>query len=253
VSEAHCAPQPPPSARHPRTFPHRRVSRFDRSPHRGRRDGLRFDAETGKNGEKSGCGADDRYVEPKAHLIVTTERLFARWLHAHKDWWSKDIKNVPQQIDAALKHESFYTQAISTDAAVINFGALPTTTPAGATFSYGFLAGRTQDAIPDEAGEVFVSAQANGKVYIAYGLIDPKVQVPACVATRADYNKRAELADEKFRLKQISRKAYDKLGDLRQQGEDAFRRCFTEQVPQQAAFGAAVKLAQALLEMAMGR
>jgi hypothetical protein len=47
---------------------------------------------------------------------------------------------------------------------------------------------------------VFVCAQANGKVYVAYGLIDPKVQVPACIA-----------------------------------------------------FGAAVKQAQALLEMAMGR
>ena len=65
---------------------------------------------------------------------------------------------MPQQIGAALKHESFYTQAISTDAAVINFGALPIARPAGATFAYGFLAGRTQDAIPDEANEVFACA-----------------------------------------------------------------------------------------------
>jgi hypothetical protein len=217
----------------------------------GMLDGLRFDAETGRNGEKAGSGADGKYVQPRAHIIITTEHLFARWLRAHKDWWSNG--NVPQQPGAALKHESFYTQAISTDAAVINFGALPIATPAGATFAYGFLAGRTQDAIPDEAGEVFASARANGKVYIAYGSIDPKVQVPACSAMRAGYNKRAELADEKFRLKQIDRKAYDKLGDLRQQGEDAFRRCFTEQAPRQASFAAAVKQAQALLEVAMGR
>jgi hypothetical protein len=70
---------------------------------------------------------------------------------------------------------------------------------------------------------------------------------------RAGYNKRAELADEKLRLKQIDRKAYDKLGDLRQQGEGAFRRCFTEQAPWQASFAAAIKQAQALLEMAMER
>jgi len=141
---------------------------------------------------------------------------------------------VPQQIGAALKHESFYTQAISTDAAVINFGALPIARPAGATFAYGFLAGRTQDAIPDEANEVFASARANGKVYIAYGSIDSKVQVPACNTMRTDYNKRAESADEKLRLNQIDKNAPEKRGDLRQQGEDAFRRCFTEQAPRQA-------------------
>ena len=52
---------------------------------------------------------------------------------------------------------------------------------------------------------------------------------------RADYNKRAELADEKFRLNQIDKKADDTLGKLRQQDEDAFRRCFPEQAPRQAA------------------
>ncbi len=219
----------------------------------GMLDGLRFDAETGKSGEKAGSGADGKYVEPGAHIVITTEHMFARWLRAHKDWWDKEVKNVPQQIGAALKHESFYTQAISTDAAVINLGALPIATPAGATFAYDFLAGRTQDAIPDAANEVFVSARANGKVYLAYGSIDPKVQVRACSTMRAEYNKRAELADEKFRMKQIDKKAYDKLGNLRQQGEDAYRRCFTEQAPRQAAFTAAVKQAQALVEMAMGR
>ena len=45
---------------------------------------------------------------------MTTQTLFARWLHAHKDWWDKGVPNVPQQIGAALKNETFYTQAIST-------------------------------------------------------------------------------------------------------------------------------------------
>jgi hypothetical protein len=74
----------------------------------GMLDGLRFDSETGKTGEKAGGnGADGKYVEPKVHIIVTTERMFARWLRAHKDWWYKGVKKVPQQIGAALKHESF--------------------------------------------------------------------------------------------------------------------------------------------------
>ena len=85
--------------------------------------------------------ADGKYVEPKSHIIVTTQPLFERWLRAHKDWWGKKHKNVPQQIGAALKDESFYTQAISTDAAVVNFNELPIAKPASATFAFAMLGG----------------------------------------------------------------------------------------------------------------
>jgi len=108
---------------------------------------------------------------------------------------------------------------------------LPMAKPASATFSYGILAGRTQSDIPDAADQVFVSALADGKVYAAYGSIDPVVKIPECSAIRADYNKR----------------------DLRQQGEDAFMRCFTRRAPQQPSFAKATQQAQALLMAAMNR
>ncbi|WP_456727388.1 hypothetical protein [Bradyrhizobium sp. USDA 3364] len=217
-------------------------------------DGLRFDAGTGRDGAKIGeKRADGSFVEPKAHIIVTTESLFARWLHEHKTWWDKGSKNVPQQIDAALKFEGLYTQAISTDAAVINFNELPVVKPVSATLTYGFLAGRTQDSFPEAADEVFVAVLAGGKMYIAYGEIEPTVQVPGCTAIRTDYNKKADAAAEKLERKQFTRAAYDKLGDLRQQGEDAFKRCFVQHAPEQPAFAAATKQAQALLEAAIGR
>ena len=220
----------------------------------GSLDGLRFDAVVGKTAEKAGGnGADGQYVEPKAYIIVTTQTLFERWLHAHKDWWGKDIKNVPQQIAAALRDESFYTQAISSGSAVVNFNSLPIKNPASATSAHGMLAGRTQSEIPDAADEVFVSALANGKVYIAYGSIEPKMKIPACIAIRAGFNKKAEDADESLRFERIGKKAYDRLGDLRQQGEDAYKRCFTQRAPQQPSFAEATKQAQALLAAAVGR
>ena len=80
----------------------------------GMLDGLQFDANVGKTGEKAGQnGGDGKYVEPKARIVVTTQTLLVRWLRAHKDWWGKDSKEVPQQIGTALKDESFYTQAIA--------------------------------------------------------------------------------------------------------------------------------------------
>jgi hypothetical protein len=220
----------------------------------GMLDGLRFDAELGKSGEKAGGnGADGKYVEPRSHIIVTTQTLFERWLLAHKDWWDKGARNVPQRIGSALKDESFYTQAISSGAAVINFNLLPMAKPANATFAYGILAGRTQSEVPDTADEVFVSALADGKVYVAYGSIDPEVKIPECIAIRTDYNKRSETAEDDLRFNKIDQKAYDKLGNLRQQGEGAFRRCFTRRAPQQPSFAEATRQAQALLAAAMAK
>jgi hypothetical protein len=79
----------------------------------------------------------------------------------------------------------------------------------------------------------------------------PKVEVASCLAIRADFNKQAEDADNKFRSNEIDRKAYDKLGDFRQQGEDAYKRCFIQRAPQQPSFAEATKQTQALLAVAM--
>jgi hypothetical protein len=220
----------------------------------GMLDGFLFDAETGMTGAKAGGkDADGKYVEPRSHIIVTTPTMFMRWLHAHKDWLDKGLKNVPQQIGAALRDGSFYTQAISTGAAVINFNDLPIAKPAGAISAYAMLAGRTQSEIPDEADEVFVSAITTDRVYIAYGSIEPQLKIAACIAIRTGYNKRAEQGDDDFRFKKIDKKAYDRLGNLRQQGEDAFKRCFTQNAPQQPSFAQATKQAQVLLAVAMER
>ena len=178
-------------------------------------DGLRYDSLVGENGEKAGEQGPDKYVEPKSHFIVTTQPLLERWLRGHKDWWGKDKNNVAQQVGAALKQEDFYTQAISTDAAVINFSELPIALPAGATLAVAILGGRTQDTAPDEADEVFVSALANGKAYVAYGSIKPKMKIPACMAIKTEANKKAEKAGADFEAKRIDKKTYDKLGDLR--------------------------------------
>jgi hypothetical protein len=74
--------------------------------------------------------------------------------------------------------------------------------------------------------------------------IEPKVHITACDAIRTDYNKRSEDAYEALRQNRIDEKTYDKLGNLRQQGEVAFKRCFTERAPKQSAFGEAFNYPQ---------
>lgn len=199
----------------------------------GTLDGLRFDSLLGENGQKAGrTGKDEKYVEPKSHIVVTTQTLFERWLRVHKDWWGKNVKNVPQQMAKALSDESFYTQAISNGSAVVKFSSLPITKPSGATYAYAMLAGRTQSEIPDAADEVIVAAIANGKIYVAEGSIAPKVKIAACIA-----QKKAEPTDE----------------NVRQNSEAAYARCFAERAPREASFAQATKQAQALLAAALGK
>ena len=80
----------------------------------------------------------------------------------------------------------------------------------------------------------------------------PKVQIPACIAIRKDYNKKAEKAADDLQSGRIDKEAYEKLGELGQMGEDAYKRCFAEHAPQQPSFAEATKQAQALLARAMG-
>jgi hypothetical protein len=199
----------------------------------GTLDGLRFDSLLGENGQKAGnTGKDEKYVEPKSHIVVTAQTIFERWLRAHKDWWGANIKNVPQQMAKALSDESFYTQAISNGSAVVKFSLLPIAKPAGAAFAYAMLAGRTQSEIPDAADEVIVATIANGKVYVTEGSIEPKVRVAACIA-----RKKAEPMDE----------------NVRQNSEAAYARCFAQRAPREASFAQATRQAQALLAAALGK
>jgi hypothetical protein len=220
----------------------------------GALDGLRFESLLGENGEKAGRnGVRGKYVEPKALVIVTTQSMFERWLRTHEEWWDDKVTDVPHQMAAALKDDTLYTHTLPNGSAVVTFATLPTARPATATFSYAFLGARTQDAIPNASDEVYVAALANGKAYIASSSIRPKVQVPACIAIRRNYDKKAEKAADDLQFNRIDREAYDKLGDIRQQGEDAYKKCFTERVAQQPSFIEATRQAQALLAAAMGK
>ena len=143
--------------------------------------------------------------------------------------------------------------SIPTDAAVVSFNELPIAKPASATSASALLGGRTQDSAPNAADEVFVAAVSNGRIYVAYSSIKPKVEIPACVAIKTDYNKKAEKAADDLSSNRIDKKAYDKLGDFRQQGEDAYKKCFTQRAPQQPSFVEATKQAQALLAEAIGK
>jgi hypothetical protein len=215
-------------------------------------DGLRFDATLGKNGEKAGQdGADGNYVAPKSHIIVTTQTLFVAARpqglvgKGHQERAAADRRGVEGR-------EFLYPGGIERlRGGEFQFAAHR---KAGRRDLRAWHAGGPNPVgHSDAADTVFVSAIANGKVYVAHGSIDPKVQVPACIAIRTSFNEKAEQAEDDLRFEKIDRKAYDKLGNLRQKGEDEYKRCFTQNAPKQRSFAEATRRAEKLLSAALNK
>ena len=109
-----------------------------------------------------------------AKAYVTTSGIVAAWLREHRDWWDKGPVNVPAQVEAALKFDGFYTQAISSDAAVTRFADLDLKTKGGDGLARAMLYRRQQDDGPGAPDEISVSAIRVGRVYIAKRPAAPK-------------------------------------------------------------------------------
>ena len=157
---------------------------------------------------------------------------------------------MPQKIDAALKFEGFYTQAISTDAAVVHYGELPLHKDANAKFAVAHLAARTQSESPEAPDEIFVAAVQGGRVFVIYAPVAVKIEpVAACTAVRRGYEKKSAAAYSIYEgSERKDEKAFDRFTGFREQGDIAFRRCFTEKAGKQPAFARATRQAQALLD-----
>ena len=184
----------------------------------GKLDGLTF------------AGPDD-----KTQLVVTTTGLLDRWLKAHRKWWNEN--NVPQRVDAALKSDSFYTQAIGTGAAVMPYVQLPVTAqgkPAAA-----LLVARAQDIGPRAPDELIVSAVRGGRLYVLSTPTAAKVtMIPACERLWTDALTKAE-----------KMQGTDAAERVREAGDRALHACFAERAKKESFFPAATRQAQDFLKL----
>ena len=147
-------------------------------------------------------------------VLVTTESLLRLWLQEHKNWWKDD----PLATDAktALQSSAFYTQAISTDAAVTIFAPLQIRAPAGATLAVAELATQCNGScsLPLYIAAAIVKG---GRVYVA--LVDaalpattPSPAPPsACDAVWKDFHDRYKAAYAAYEAAKKTSRAYELL------------------------------------------
>jgi len=186
----------------------------------------------------------------KTSIVVTTRTLFLRWLRAHRNWQDTPL---PQQPERAFRTETFYFQAIDSDAAILKFAEVPLGAAAAKPAqdpAYAMLAGRTQDQTPYNADEVFVAAIKGGRAFVGFAPVEPAFEVPVCRAAREAAEQKAKAASEAAYANGGPDEAAAKRATALDQKTDAdFRSCFARMASKQAAFADVVKRAQALYGM----
>jgi hypothetical protein len=182
----------------------------------------------------------------KTSIVVTTRTLFLRWLRAHRNWQDNTL---PQQPEQAFATETFYFQAIDSDAAILRFADVPLGAAKPQDPAYAMLAGRTQDQTPYAGDEVFVAALKGQRAFVGFAPVEPAFTVPACRTAREAAEREAKAASEAAESGNPDEAATKRAEALEQKTDADFRSCFAQGAAKEAAFAAVVKKAQALYGM----
>jgi hypothetical protein len=196
------------------------------------------------------------YGDHANSVLVTTDSLLDKWLVAHRDWTSKG--DLPTDAAAAVKTENFYTQSVSTDAAVMHLAEIPVVVPAGAKFAYATVSARSQDGLPNAPDEIFVALEQAGRVFVVdERLATPIPPIATCDAAMADGQKKVDdsiqaYADAPHKSSKLAEKA-DKLTErLGNERDAAFRACFRTRVKDTPGFKAATDQAARIIAALKG-
>src|SRR5262249_16159902 len=150
-------------------------------------------------------------------------------------------------LNAALKSEPFYTQAMSPDAAVFRFADVPVTKPANAGFVSAMLIARRQDIGLSTPDELVVATVRADRVFIWSAPVQRKAAInPACETVGNEAAARADKASAAFQ--KAEPKDDNPFDRILQEGDEAFRRCFAERAAQEPYFPALTKQAQELAD-----
>jgi hypothetical protein len=184
-------------------------------------------------------------ADGKTQVLVTTDALFEHWLRDHKDWWGSKLANVPQEMRAALQSEAFYTQALSSDAAVFKYVDLPITKPAQSSFAFAMLDARGQDIGPRMPDELIVAVVQGRRVYVISAPARAKISpMPACQKIWDEATQKA--ADVRKASAGSDAKA-DQADRIEEEGDAAFRKCFAQRAESQGFYATLTRQAQALV------
>lgn len=189
-----------------------------------------------------------------AQLIVTTDGLLERWVKSRDGLGTEEGAQPPADARAALRLDAFYTRAMSTDAAVSNYGNLPVTIPANAGFVHAMLASRRQDFGPAAPDEIVIGMIVAPRAYLLSVPLDAKLKmIPACEALWSEANAKADKMFDQNTTPEDREKIADEIDRVREQGDAAMRECFGERIKTDPAFAQLTRQAQDWIDRLAGK
>jgi hypothetical protein len=184
----------------------------------------------------------------ETQLVVTTTAVAQSWIKS-TDGFLEEGQAAPKDLPSALVLDDFYTRATSSDAAASNMGELPVTRPAGVDFAYAMLAIRRQDTGAGPAEEMLIGAIVPPRLYVLSTPIAKIAMMPPCAKLLKDAEAKA---DKMVADNEKSKTPNDNVGDeaekLRDQGDEAMRKCFAERVKSNPEFARLTKQAQDFID-----
>ena len=171
-------------------------------------------------------------------VLVTTRPLLTRWLSEQQEIWKQSPENgFPADMDAALRTENFYTQALSNDANGTRYADIPV------NGGVAMLIARRQDIGPSIPRELLVAVPKAERLYVWSAPANANVvAIPQCSAIWTVAERNANALNKKG---EDNFKAAEKM---QTEADAAMRSCYNERVKSQPFFSALVKQARELVE-----
>ncbi|QND63496.1 hypothetical protein HB777_05970 [Mesorhizobium loti] len=187
-------------------------------------------------------------------LVATTRGLLERWLQSRAAELDENFR-LPADIDAALKLDAFYTQAINSDAAFTGTLDLPLKKPEGADIAFARLGGWAQDIGPNPDQQVIVTIVKGNSVMIASApAAAPIPKIAACDAVWASADAAAQKFQEAYQASDLKDEtAYDAANVAWEKGDADYRACMGQHLPNEPVFPALLAQTQALADHMAGK
>jgi hypothetical protein len=190
-------------------------------------------------------------LDRKATLLATSPTLARAWLNARDDLRA-DFPKGPNDLAAALKVETFFTQAFSEDAAVSFYADLLIEKPTAATTAVAFLALRRQAIFHAQPDEIIVAALNEEKLFLAHEPAASKpAPIAACETLWQGYKKKIDEADRDEGAAKSD--VVEALGRLEEEADQAFRDCYHARLSNEPFYATLLRQAQKLGDRLVSR
>jgi hypothetical protein len=160
-----------------------------------------------------------------SRLVATTKPLLAAWLKGHAGESDASLR-VPEDIEAALRSDNFYTFAIGGDAALSRAAEIEVTKPPGADLAVAALGRWSQDIGPSPLDRLTAAVVKGDHVYIAD--IEPAAKTqefPSCQAIWDAADAKAEESDKAHGKQEDAAAGGDERAKIQEKGSDDWLAC----------------------------